>query len=334
MDISVYLIELLRLHDCVIVPDLGGFVANYRPAEMDLASNSFSPPRKEIIFSSKLDKNDGLLVNHISESEGVGYLEARLIISEFVDEVKSKLENGEKIVFSKIGTLQYDRNERLIFEIEIHENLLLDAFGLEGIQFPQIKPYEAFNSKRPFLDKEAVRPVFNARRIKRLVIGIPLLLALLIIPATRSSWKDYSFLNNQTSGTASIALTQPSPINIKAAPTTTEINSTEISQPDQTIGNKIEPIVSDKKEISSTSSTLESSNFKFHIIGGCFKMRENADKMLGNLKSKGYQSKLDEFKNGTFMITVQSYSDRNEALVTLNTLRDKDPQTGYWMLVK
>ena len=166
MDISVYLIELLRLHDCVIVPDLGGFVANYRPAEMDLASNSFSPPRKEIIFSSKLDKNDGLLVNHISESEGVGYLEARLIVSEFVDEVKSRLENGEKIVFSKIGTLQYDRNERLIFEIEIHENLLLDAFGLEGFQFPQIKHHEGFNSKRSFLDKEAVRPVFNSRRIK------------------------------------------------------------------------------------------------------------------------------------------------------------------------
>ena len=58
MELSIYLIELLRLHDCVIVPDLGGFVTNYRPAEMDLASNSFSPPRKEIIFSSKLDMPD------------------------------------------------------------------------------------------------------------------------------------------------------------------------------------------------------------------------------------------------------------------------------------
>jgi hypothetical protein len=30
MDITFYLVELLRLHDCVIVPDLGGFVTNYQ----------------------------------------------------------------------------------------------------------------------------------------------------------------------------------------------------------------------------------------------------------------------------------------------------------------
>ena len=58
MDISLYLVELLRLHDCVIIPDLGGFIANYRPAEMDLAGNRFNPPVKEVIFSGKLNKND------------------------------------------------------------------------------------------------------------------------------------------------------------------------------------------------------------------------------------------------------------------------------------
>lgn len=333
MDISVYLIELLRLHDCVIVPDLGGFVANYRPAEMDLASNSFSPPRKEIIFSSKLDKNDGLLVNHISESEGIGYMEARLIVCEFVDEAKSRLENGEKIELLKVGTLQYDRNERLIFEPEILENLLIDAFGLEGFQFPQIKHNEVFNTKRPFLDKEAVRPVFNTRRIKRLVVGIPLLLALLIIPATRSTWKNYSFLNNQTSGTASIELNQTLPSNMTPASTSKELNSVA-SLPDQTLGNRIEPAVAEKKEITSPATAVESAKPKFHIIGGCFKIRENADKLLDNLKSKGYQSKLDQFTNGTCMVTVQSYADRNEAQLALNTLREKEPQAGYWMLVK
>jgi hypothetical protein len=307
----------------VIVPDFGGFIANYRPAEMDLAGNTFSPPTKEIIFSSKLIKNDGLLVNHISETEGIGYMEARLVISEFVDEVMSKLENGETIELSKVGSLRYDRNERLIFEQEIQENLLLDAFGLEVFQFPQIRHNEIFNTKRSFLDKEAVRPVFNTRKIKRLVIGIPILLALLIIPATKSTWKNYSFLNNQNSGTASIELNQPSPLNVKPASTSIEINSREISQPNQTLGNKIAAVVPDKKEITATTSPAESSQSKYHIIGGCFKMRENADKLLSNLKSRGYQSKLDQFKNGTFMITVQSYSDRNQAIFTLNILRNK-----------
>jgi nucleoid DNA-binding protein len=334
MDISAYLIELLRLHDCVIVPDLGGFVTNYRPAEMDLASNSFSPPRKEIIFSSKLDKNDGLLVNHISQSEGIGYLEARLIVSEFVDEAKSKLENGERIELLKVGSLQYDRNERLIFEPEIKENLLLDAFGLEGFQFPQIKHNEVFKTRRPLLDKEAVRPIFNSRRVKRLVVGIPILLALLIIPLTKNSWKNYNFQNNQNSGTALIELNQPSPSNVKTAGAIKEITASEIKQQTQSSENKTDTVVSDKKEIVTPASALESSQAKFHLIGGCFKMKENADKLLTQLKSMGYQSKMDQFPNGNFIVTVQSYVDKSEALIALNILREKEPQTGYWMMVK
>ncbi len=206
MDITFYLVELLRLHDCVIVPDLGGFVTNYRPAEMDLASNSFKPPVKEIIFTGKLSKNDGLLVNYISEIEGVGYMEARQIISEFVDEAWSKLENGEKIEFQNIGSLQFDRNEKLIFESEVHENFLLDAFGLEGFQFPQLERKELISAKRVFHDKEAVRPVFNSRKVKALVVGIPIVLALLFLPVTKYTWKNSLNTSLQTSSTASLPM--------------------------------------------------------------------------------------------------------------------------------
>jgi nucleoid DNA-binding protein/cell division septation protein DedD len=335
MDISAYLIELLRIHDCVIIPDLGGFVSNYRPAEMDLAGNTFNPPQKEIIFSSKLDKNDGLLVNHISETEGIGYIEARLVVSEFVDEVKSNLENGEKIELAKIGSLRYDRNERLNFEPDIQENLLLDAFGLESFQFPQIKHNEVFNAKRPLLDREAVRPVFNTRRIKRLAVGIPILLALLIIPATKSSWKNYSLLNNQTSGTASIELNQPLPARVMPSVSSSkETVPVKVVQPVKSAMDKIEPAVTDKKGLATPTPVVESAQAKYHLIGGRFKVRENAEKLLSDFRSKGYQSKIDQITNGTFTVIVQSYTDRNEAQLALNALREKEPQAGYWMQVK
>lgn len=323
MNISVYLIELLRLHDCVIIPDLGGFVTNYRPAEMDLASNSFSPPRKEIIFSNKLDKNDGLLVNHISESEGVGYLEARLIVSEIVDEMKSRLENGEKIELPMIGSLQYDRNERLVFEPEIQENLLLDAFGLEGFQFPQIRHSDVFNTKHPYVDKEAVRPIFNKRRIKSLAVGIPIILALLIIPATRSSWKNYSFRNNQASSTAAIELIQPS--------------SPFASTPSSSVETKSSAslnAIPNKKENPSPASVNASSEGKYHVIGGCFKIKENADNLFNQLRERGYISELNQLPNGNYMVTVQSYAGWDEARIALSKLREEEPSAGYWILVK
>jgi nucleoid DNA-binding protein len=332
MNISTYLIELLRLHDCVIVPDLGGFVTNYRPAEMDLASNSFSPPRKEIIFSTKLDKNDGLLVNHISESEGVGYLEARLIVSEIVDELKSRLENGEKVELPMIGSLQYDRNERLVFEPEIRENLLLEAFGLEGFQFPQIKHSDVFNTKHPYVNKEAVRPVFSKRRVKSLAIGIPIILALLIIPATRSSWKNYSFRNNQTSSTAAIELNQPGPSVLKPAVSSKELNTEMISNPN--LENKTGTSIVEKKENHAPVAAIEPSQGKYHVIGGCFRIKENADKLFSQLRERDYKSELEQLSNGNYMVTVQSYTAWDEARLALNNLSELEPQAGYWILVK
>ena len=348
MDISVYLIELLRMHDCVIVPDLGGFVTNYRPAEMDLAGNSFNPPRKEIIFSAMLKKNDGLLANHISESEGIGYLDARLMVSEFVEESQSRLENGETIELPLIGSLKYDRNEKLIFEPELKENLLLDAYGLEGFQFPQLKHHEIFVSRKPLQDKEAVRPVFNTRRVKTFAISIPLLLALIAIPVKKEMLNKYNPLNYQTSITAPINLKQ-APTNVMDQPASEIIKTTssEIKKTSEEITTTSEGIKQEsassidhamavkleKKEVTE-SHIVTPLNEKYHIIGGCFKMKENAEKQMSHLKSAGFKSTLGQAPTGNYVVTVQSYADKNEAVLALKNLRDQEPKAGYWMSVK
>lgn len=328
MDISAYLIELLRLHDCVIVPDLGGFVTNYRPADIDLAGNSFNPPRKEIIFSAMLKKNDGLLVNYISESEGIGYMEARLIVAEFVEEAQSRLENGGIIEIPLIGTLKYDRNEKLIFEPDVKENLLLDAYGLETFHFPQLKHHDILIPKKSLHNKEAVRPLFAARRVKTLAITIPVLLALLFIPVKKNSWDQFNPFNYQTSNTAPIVLNQTQ--------TSSHFVISKINDKERTAANPVklvEPAKEEKKEVPADQH-LEASSGKYHLIGGCFKMKENAEKLLGDLRSAGYKSTIDQAANGNFIVTIQSYSEKDEAVLALQTLRNQEPEAGYWMSVK
>ncbi|HEY3389813.1 MAG TPA: SPOR domain-containing protein [Prolixibacteraceae bacterium] len=323
MDITFYLVELLRLHDCVIVPDLGGFVTNYRPAEMDLANNSFNPPVKEIIFTGKLSKNDGLLVNYISETEGVGYFEARQIISEFVDEIWSKLENGEKIEFPNVGSLQYDRNEKLIFEPEVHENFLLEAYGMEGFQFPLLEHKEIMTTKRVFADKEAVRPVFNSRKAKALIVGIPILLALIFIPVSKYSWN--TIPNAQVSSTASL------PANIMGEPATTA---------------NVESVVVDKNSVKVDSAAIQKvvtpaqpetpvikPEGRYRVIGGYFKSRKNAENFFERLKASGFKSEMKVLPNESFLVIVQTYKDKNEATVALKGLREAEPQAGYWLSV-
>jgi len=324
MDITFYLVELLRLHDCVIVPDLGGFVTNYRAAEMDLANNSFNPPVKEIIFTAKLSKNDGLLVNYISETEGVGYFEARQIISEFVDEIWSKLENGEKIEFHNVGSLQYDRNEKLIFEPEVHENFLLEAYGMEGFQFPQLEHKEIITSKHVFANKEAVRPVFSTRRVRAiLVVGVPILLALIFFPVTKFSWDRNP--NTQVSSTTSIPMSimgDPTVSNATDSVVTNKVPLKVDSAPAQTVVVAAQP----------ENVTIKSSG-RYRVIGGYFKSRQNAEKFLEKLKISGFKSEMKVLPNESFLVIVQSYTDKSEATLALKGLREAEPETGYWMSV-
>ena len=56
MKIEEYISDLLFEHDCVIVPDFGGFVCNYGPAAIDPAKHLFEPPAKRILFNKGLSR--------------------------------------------------------------------------------------------------------------------------------------------------------------------------------------------------------------------------------------------------------------------------------------
>ena len=68
-DIIQHIKELFVHHDCIIIPGFGGFILNYRPAEISDHQNFFRPPGKDISFNKSLIHNDGLLINKISQAE-------------------------------------------------------------------------------------------------------------------------------------------------------------------------------------------------------------------------------------------------------------------------
>ena len=61
--IDQHIFELLFQHDCVILSDFGGFVANYVSAKVDENTRRIFPPAKTVIFNKYLTNNDGLLAH-------------------------------------------------------------------------------------------------------------------------------------------------------------------------------------------------------------------------------------------------------------------------------
>ncbi len=139
MKIDNYISELLYDHDCVIVADLGGFIANYKPASINPALHVISPPSKKLAFNASLKNNDGLLANHIAQRTTLNYVDACEVIREFVKEASAGMKSGQKLKIDKVGVLYFDQEQRLQFVPDHHANYLIASFGLAPVHSPVIK---------------------------------------------------------------------------------------------------------------------------------------------------------------------------------------------------
>ena len=134
MNLSKYIVDLLVKNNCVIVPNFGGFIANYNPAIIDELRHKIYPPSKRILFNPNLLSNDGLLANYVSTQVGHNYSDALCLIDEVVAEWKVKLNNGERISIGEAGFI-YEVDDKIQFEQDREFNLYLGAYGLSIVSF-------------------------------------------------------------------------------------------------------------------------------------------------------------------------------------------------------
>lgn len=142
-----YISDLLFLHDCVIIPDFGGFICNYKSAYIDENSGMICPPTKDILFNRNLTHNDGLLVNWIADKENISYDKATKQLMLFCEDLKIKLNQKQRIVFGDIGVFFTDRRFNIIFE-PTKNNFFAETFGMEPISYtPSENPVKNIPSK-------------------------------------------------------------------------------------------------------------------------------------------------------------------------------------------
>ena len=141
MEIDKYIQELLYDYDCVILPQLGGFVTNYRPASADENSGIIHPPGKDILFNKNLTKSDGLLEKAVADGAKITFEDAGIVLRDITEKYWAKLNGGAKVKFNRIGVLYIDDHKNLRFEPAANENFLKTAYGFESFTLPaRVKP--------------------------------------------------------------------------------------------------------------------------------------------------------------------------------------------------
>jgi hypothetical protein len=138
VEINRYIKDLLLEHDCVVIPGLGGFIGTAMRAEVQTITKTVNPPGKRISFNGQLQRNDGLLIHHISLVERITYDEAEEGVLNFVKACKRRLEQSGLIIFPEVGKLIADAEGTISFHPTPGRNLLQESFGLKPVHYRQI----------------------------------------------------------------------------------------------------------------------------------------------------------------------------------------------------
>lgn len=114
--ITLHIERLLLHNDCVIVPGLGGFVAQTCSARYVEEEDLFLPPYRSVSFNPRLTMNDGLLVHDIALYHDIEYRDALRIVENEVATIRQAIENNGQYVFHGVGTLRKGTDAHFEFE--------------------------------------------------------------------------------------------------------------------------------------------------------------------------------------------------------------------------
>lgn len=133
--IEKHIEKLLLEHDCVIVPDLGGFVVQAMPTNYQADTYLFEPAHKEVVFNETLQHNDGLLIESYMQSEQVDYKQARQLVVNDVAALRNELQEQGTYSLGNIGKLSLGEEKQLVFQAGDAEWLNRTMFGLPAFVF-------------------------------------------------------------------------------------------------------------------------------------------------------------------------------------------------------
>lgn len=366
-----YISELLYRNDCVIIPGLGGFVANTRSAFLNPTQHTFHPPAKKIAFNAGLRTNDGLLAHHVSKAKNISYSEAISVIQLFVEKSFQLLQSGEILQINLVGTLRMDREKHLQFEPDTTVNFLPESFGLTTIHSPairrdepsKVKPGRVIKTIQPET-KTSPRKIrklwelipaaavltflaFSPSTIQQINSGIASIIpapAPVVIPAYQhKKYKSVAiyppFVKNETAASSSNNSTTAD--NSSPAKNNSEINSsTPVAAEKNPAEIKNKPVA--KHEIAAPESTkvappaIESTvtTKQFYVIGGCFLIEENAVKFRDEAIAKGYQAAIiGKNDKGIEMVSLYSSAKHDDAKSQADVIKEKF-EKGAWVFSK
>jgi len=354
--ISTHIAALLRVNDCVILPEWGAFLANRHPASIDQAQHKFTPPSKRVSINVKLRQNDGLLIHHIAGVESLDYAAANERVRAFVAELQKRLREKETVLLHGLGTLLLDTRGNVRFEPEATLEGDPTAFGLRA--FHALPPSPSSVSEKAVVadvDSGVLVTRRNTRPWKYAVAGLialPLLGYVGWLAAGSGvfqsehplQWADLNPFTEKVCITFKPRNAAPEFLEKKVTkplvsltehPEAIAVNFTVNQKPGEYVDRQIW-IESTARNANSTATTIEAIQEvagPYHVIAGCFGEWKNAERLISELTSQGFAARLLDQHKGLYRVSAASVASRKVARKELQRTRAQI-NPGAWLLVQ
>ena len=294
--------------------NFGGFVCSSISANLNKKTGILTPPNKSILFNPQLKDNDGLLINHIAQSEGISQEDSKINLLKFVEQSLKNLNKFKSCRFEEIGLFTLNSDKNIIFTQDLKTNYNLNAFGFQDI----------INNKITRDSSEIIEESFKLIKKKNNFTTKRLLkAAAIIIPLIGISFLSITQEDRINSIYTQIANVNPISFKKDNVTVLNDQNSKEII-----INKEIQPEITNN-EVSQVFKEVIIPSQKFYIIAGAFSIEKNANKLKNRLNSWNYNSSI--IKNDKIMrVSYDSFESKEQALISLSKIRKENPQA--WIL--
>jgi hypothetical protein len=356
MRLEVFISELLFEHDCVVLPEFGGLVSNYRSARLNRRSHVIAPPSKHIGFNRNLKHNDGLLVNHVAGVLAISYDDALQKVKSCIASFEQQLNMEGRLALDRIGVFFKDRGGQLQFIPDEQENYLLSSYGLSPVQLKLVENEQTTieTTETPVVEFAKAKQRFASWKVAA-VLAIPLAIGgvLLLgknIPnggrlnfASLNPFQRYEviaqYLPIEEIPDLPAMDLQENPLEIwkSGSEKTTRFDFVRCESSEEGIlvvrEEAAAPAVTTSVDHESNAAKREAvkrnNAGKYAVIGGAFAVAQNAENFVSKLRSDGFDAEIAGKRDGLTLVAYGFYSSKEEAQRALKNIRSGG--AGAWI---
>jgi hypothetical protein len=330
-------------YDCVIIPELGGFVCNERTAWYDEDKEEMVPPSRDVLFNPNLVYNDGLLAQEIMRAKGLDYTEAMKLVASEASNMIEALKSGRPIEIPRLGRLYTSDDGLVRFLPDAELVRMLGSFGhariplatreltsvLPVIVAPVIEAPVTPPSDKKVVPEPKVIPLRVRLARVAAVVAIPLALggAWMLTEPESSNTLMSVFPSLHTDVIVSSFTPSDNSIPVISDNASEEIDDALVINyaPDPI------PVAPPVLAPPVLAPPVVPQQINFLIVGGAFSIEENAKSLAKTLRKEGYSpTQHYQSHNKLYLVALGEYESERTARADLAKAR-KSGRKATWL---